>query len=1010
MKDLCLHCILFFLGLAEFSFAQNNSVKSDFITSGAFLSPNKALNKTTGPVDSLIDFNETKIRLDLAERGLKGKELSGYIDLLKKQHIQGKFFMVGEESTKKQSAGSETYKQLPHFENPSSLTISNSSLNCVGWDFENLSPGTYTAANAIPDWTISSQTANICSASPLWTAGSSEFSVVSTPIIGLPVIGTLPHSPLGGTSVLRLNDTVTNFYSTKIARTITVTANDYQFQFAYAGWWFDGGHLCCEQSRFKLNLSINGNILSCSSGSLSASSSSCLNTFTNSSYNTAQFVRWNNWKIETYDLSIYIGQVLTVELVCSDCTFGGHYGTLFFDSRCGGDIYQELITLAPQASACGSNQVVLTGPLGCSTYSWVAPPNAPPIPAAQSSLSSITVTNVTFGTYTCYLTLFSQPLCAYMTTYNITPFMTSTINLAYIGASSSCSLGSSGSATVVGNGSSIGYTYSWMNSSSNIVGTNSVANNLAPGIYTVTLSAPNAPSCGVASGTTMVQANLSGPSYSIQGFCGTQAYLGAGPGSNYQWYNGLTPIPANQGGTASTYTVNAAANNMVYWLSYTSAQSCKDSVQFLLLSTNAGSVSVNSSSVCPGTNTGMAVITLSPAQLSTPGNHSFLVYSTGSTIPIYSVGINPSSSTSYTALNLNANGQYSVEVFDGACYYSTSFTLSPVMAAFDFSLSPSTATLCPGDSFSASATFSNPSNASQYTYSWSPSQFLAVNTSTGQSTVITPSVVLGSSTTLLYSLAVTPTLANCPVIKTLTLTVVNFQTPSISTIPTLCSTSAAYTLNPSPPGGIFNTGISGTNSPIGSTSGILTPSMANIGINTFTYSLISGTCVAATSSSYTVNQTPLMQTEPGFTICIGETLTLSATGADTYTWSNGGSGPSIVVAPNANTIYTVTGTSSVNTCSSSQTLQVLVDACIGVQEWKSKNLLFSIYPNPGNGIFTIESTVETSISIYNALGQLVLQKNILTGKHSLDLSERAAGVYFIKTKSSNTVFRVIKTN
>lgn len=960
--------------------------------------------------DSLADFNETKIRLELAERGLKDKELSGYLNLLKKQHIQHRYFKSEEESKSTQGADSVSNKQLYLLGNASSLSISNSTLNCAGWDFESISPGTYTTANAIPDWTISSQTANTCSASPVWTAGSTEFSVVSTPVFGLPVIGTLPHSPLGGTRVLRLNDTVTNFYSTKIARTITVTANDYQFQFAYAGLWFDGGHLCCEQSKFSVNLYINGTLLNCTSGNVYASAGGCTNTFTNSSYDTPQLVRWNNWKIETLDLSVYIGQVLTIEIVCSDCTFGGHYGTVFFDSRCGGDLYQELITLIPQASICGSNQVVLTGPIGCSTYSWVAPANAPPIPAAQSSLSSITVSNVPFGTYTCVLTLFNQPLCAYMTTYAVSPFITSSVNLAYIGASSSCSLGTSGSATVVGNGSSIGYTYSWINSNASVVGTNSVVNNLAPGIYTVTLSAPNAPSCGVASGTTMVQASVSGPSYSIQGFCGTQAYLSAGPGSNYQWYNGLTAIPANQGGAASTYTVNAATNNTFYWLSYTSALSCKDSVQFLLLSTNSGSVAVNSSSVCPGSNNGLAVITLSPTQLSPLGNNSFLVYSTGSTIPVYSAGINPSSSNSYTAMNLNANGQYSVQVFDGACYYSTSFSLSPVIAAFDFSLSPASATLCAGDSLYATASFSNPGNASQYTYSWSPTQFLAANTNTTQSTVITPSVALGSSISILYSLAVTPTLTNCPVIKTLTLTAVNFQTPSISTIPSLCNNSTNFTINPNPSGGLFTTGISGTNSPIGASSGILSPSLANSGINTFTYSLISGSCVAASSSSYLVNQAPLLQTEPAFTICIGEALTLSATGADTYSWSNGASGSPIVVTPNVSTVFTVVGTNTLNFCSSSQTIQVTVYACTGFQEVMWTNSRLKISPNPSSGIFIIESFTNLEISVYNSLGQFVLSKKLLAGKQTVDLSGQASGIYFIKTSGSQDVIKLIKTD
>lgn len=47
------------------------------------------------------------------------------------------------------------------------------------------------------------------------------------------------------------------------------------------------------------------------------------------------------------------------------------------------------------------------------------------------------------------------------------------------------------------------------------------------------------------------------------------------------------------------------------------------------------------------------------------------------------------------------------------------------------------------------------------------------------------------------------------------------------------------------------------------------------------------------------------------TVCEGQPATLTATGASTYTWSNGKTGPSINVTPTTNTSYTVTGTAGV---------------------------------------------------------------------------------------------------
>jgi hypothetical protein len=50
------------------------------------------------------------------------------------------------------------------------------------------------------------------------------------------------------------------------------------------------------------------------------------------------------------------------------------------------------------------------------------------------------------------------------------------------------------------------------------------------------------------------------------------------------------------------------------------------------------------------------------------------------------------------------------------------------------------------------------------------------------------------------------------------------------------------------------------------------------------------------------------------TLCSGQSATMSVTGADTYTWSNGFVGNPQVVTPNINTNYSVTGSSTVTGC------------------------------------------------------------------------------------------------
>ena len=58
-------------------------------------------------------------------------------------------------------------------------------------------------------------------------------------------------------------------------------------------------------------------------------------------------------------------------------------------------------------------------------------------------------------------------------------------------------------------------------------------------------------------------------------------------------------------------------------------------------------------------------------------------------------------------------------------------------------------------------------------------------------------------------------------------------------------------------------------------------------------------------------------------LCLGNSISLSATGAATYSWSNGGSTPAITVSPTSSTSYTVVGTDA-NGCSSGQTFSVNV--------------------------------------------------------------------------------------
>jgi len=63
---------------------------------------------------------------------------------------------------------------------------------------------------------------------------------------------------------------------------------------------------------------------------------------------------------------------------------------------------------------------------------------------------------------------------------------------------------------------------------------------------------------------------------------------------------------------------------------------------------------------------------------------------------------------------------------------------------------------------------------------------------------------------------------------------------------------------------------------------------------------------------------------------------------------------------------------------------------------------FNIYPNPTNGVLHIEVDGNSKVSIINAIGQTTNTVEI-NGHSTLDLTDNASGVYFIKISSENKV-------
>ncbi|MDP3557172.1 MAG: hypothetical protein Q8T03_07340, partial [Bacteroidota bacterium] len=272
--------------------------------------------------------------------------------------------------------------------------------------------------------------------------------------------------------------------------------------------------------------------------------------------------------------------------------------------------------------------------------------------------------------------------------------------------------------------------------------------------------------------------------------------------------------------------------------------------------------------------TGAANYTWSPA--------SSLVPSTGSI-----VSASPSVTTTYTI-----NG------VTGVCSGSATVTVS-VNASPTITPSTSNTLICNGSSATLSVVGAS-------TYTWNPGNLNG-----------TP-IIVSPTTTTVYT--VTGTTGLCTDTKTISVTVDNGPIVSVIGSPTtICSTSGSSSTL------IASGALNYTWSPgaIISSSIIITPTITTSysvsGVNIFG-------CISTTTISFSVTPTPtLIPISSSTAICIGNSATLSATGANSYTWNPGAlTGGTVIVTPIANTTYTVSGSNG--NCVSSQTISIIVNS------------------------------------------------------------------------------------
>lgn len=230
-----------------------------------------------------------------------------------------------------------------------------------------------------------------------WNVSSSAPYLIKTTPFTDPVVGPIPNSPLGGTQVAQLNDLAGGFKTTTISKTFVVGSSNTFFQVAFIAILQDPGHPCSCQPVFRLQVSVNNNLLGCPNYNIVAGP--CSNYGCPQWINVGGTIYNPTWQVATLDLTPYIGQNVTITISAIDCCYGGHGGMVYVDALCGDNTITNQVL-----NNCGPTATVTALPMQ-GNYNWNGPSGS-----GISNYTGATFTTNVPGTYT--LTISGPCYCA----------------------------------------------------------------------------------------------------------------------------------------------------------------------------------------------------------------------------------------------------------------------------------------------------------------------------------------------------------------------------------------------------------------------------------------------------------------------------------------------------------------------------------------------------------------------------------------------------------------------
>ncbi len=174
----------------------------------------------------------------------------------------------------------------------------------------------------------------------------------------------------------------------------------------------------------------------------------------------------------------------------------------------------------------------------------------------------------------------------------------------------------------------------------------------------------------------------------------------------------------------------------------------------------------------------------------------------------------------------------------------------------------------------------------------------------------------------------------------------------------------------------------------------------------------SATCLTTATASLTVISLPVLTLSPSSpTICTGSSVSIVASGAQTYSWSNGMTSATIMVSPASSTTYTVTGFA--NTCSSNGLVTVATSPCTGIDEAANALANYPTYPNPFTNELRVinPSALAIKVLMFDALGRQALTESAEAySQLVIETNQFERGIYILHlvTESGTVSKKLIK--